>query len=286
MKSHFSLHTLLLAISLLSATLMIACGSPKVEDEVKNSDALCPIEVGRTGEVTDISQGDTAVIFTLKVNEDSVTLDSTFLEVKKAEALLSTILKGKKDKVRSLLKAMVSQGKGLRFHYIGSKSGRTIQVAISGKRIRQIVDEKGRPIPDPDRKIRLAATDSLQAIVSQAGKGLPRNLRQGIQLREVKLEGGYVVYAFILDGMGLSLERVENNPQAVKSELIPLLPAIDQIKQYSQEACIGLIMRFSPKPSKAKPAPRPKPTKDQKDKKSKRPKPQAIILTPEEFNGQ
>ena len=248
---------------------MLACGAPKVEEEVETAEKLCPIDVGRVGKITDVSQSDTIVVFTFKVDDDSVALDSTFRQSQKAESFLNTILQGKKKKVRRLLSAMVASQKGLRFNYIGSKSGESVQATISGLRLTKIVDKDGASIPHPDRKIRLAVTDSVGKILSDVRKELPRKLRDGLLLEQVKVEGGYIVYTFTLDGMGLSLERVKNHPEAVKSELVKLLPGLSWMKNYSKEGCLGLILRFYKKKT---------------SQSNGRPKSEAILLTPTELD--
>jgi len=221
-----------------------SCGSPKVESEVKDSEDLCPIELGKIGKVTNVTQNDSAVVMTVMVEEDSVKFDSSFVSKHNTESLMRTILTVKKKNPKSLFLAMREHNNGLQFVMTGSKSGKILKSSISGHRLTQLVDEKGRAIKDPDRKIRLAATDTIQNKVTALNKTLPKDLRQGLKLKSIKIEGGYLLYQLYLNGMGLSLEKVKNNPKAVKDEIFKLLPGIEIMTPELKPACLGVILRF------------------------------------------
>ncbi len=249
-----------------------SCGSPKVENEVKDSEDLCPIELGKIGKVTNVTQNDSAVVMTVMVEEDSVKFDSSFVSKHNTESLMRTILTVKDKNPKNLFRAMRDHNNGLQFVMTGSKSGKILKSSISGHRLTQLVDEKGRPIADPDRKIRYAATDSIQHKLVELNKTLPKDLRQGLKLKSVSIEGGYLLYQFNLNGMGLSLDKVRNNPQAVKDELFKLLPGIETITPQLKPSCLGVIMRFY------------EPIRSKNPKKKVRYNSEGILITPAELN--
>lgn len=240
-----------ISLAFFAALLLIACGSPKMDEEVEKTGEDCPIQVGREGTVTHITQNDTAVVFAMTVDEDSVSLDSAFLQPAHVEGLIARLLRAKKNKPDRLIAAMTEQHKGLQFLFTGSKSGQNAQAYVSGARLNVIIDEKGRFIPDADRRARLAATDTLTQKVKTANKRLPAMLREGLQLDSVAIEGGYLLFRFTLNGMGLSIDKVKNNSEAVKDEVLRLLPTLGELKPICKQAHLGLILRFkTPKPTK------------------------------------
>ncbi len=257
-------------VLLLSLLALVGCSTPKVEDEVKNSEAHCPIELGREGRITDIAPNDSAVVFTMTVDEDSVSLDSTFLSHKIAERLLVRMLTAEQNRPRRLLAAMVAEKKPLQLVFVGTKSGHTLRTAISSTRLVQLVDKQGRAIPNPDRKIRLAATDTLQQTLARTRKNLPRTLRTGIVLKDILIEGGYVAYEMELNGLGLSIDKAQHSPEAVKAELAGLLPGLSECRERCKPACLGLILRFRTNPSK--------------NDTTQRRRTVGILITPDEFS--
>ena len=260
-----------ISLACLAVGSFCACSTPKVDDEVKKSQEDCPIDIGKVGEITSVVQGDTAVIFTLQVNEDSVTFDSSLVTKARTEGFVRAMLRAKKNKPRRLLAAMVAQEKTLQYLYVGSKSGKTLRSVILGSRLVQIVDENGRAIADPDRKIRLATTDSINKRIVEANKQLPRQLRQGLLLESIKIEGGYIVYLLTLYGTGLPIKKVKENPEAVKADVLPRLPSLSEFPKLCKPACLGLILRFR--------APRSK-----KSDKKVRYHIEGILVTPDEFS--
>lgn len=258
-------------LCLATGFLFFACGAPKTDDEVVKFHEDCPVALGNFGEITSVTQSDTAVVFTVSINEDSLALDSSLICSATAEGFVRKMLSSKENSPKKLFAAMVSQRRALQYLYVGGKSGKTLRATIPGLRLMQIVDEGGHAIVDPDRKIRLATTDSLSKTIAEINKTLPKNLRQGLKLEKVTIEGGYFLFVFMLDGTGLSIDKVKNSPATVKADVLRRLPSISDFTRLCTPACLGLILRFR--------APLPK-----KKGKDVRFRTEAILVTPDELS--
>ena len=242
------------AVCLAAGLMLAACGEAKLEEIVKSASENCPMKFGNVGSVTAVEANDTAVVFTIALNDSIVAADSLAAEQEKAEDLIRALLEVPDGDTKELLAVMVGQKKGLAYVFTSGKG--SARAVITGKRLAQLVDPNGKPIPNPQRQIRKAATDSIQKMMATASQLLPMNVGNGIVVERIELEGGYLVYHCLLDGKGISIDKVEANAATVKKSMLKVLPKLQDFSAVCKEGEIGLIYRYhTPKPeegSKAK----------------------------------
>ena len=263
-------NTLCLGFSFLAVGLLTtACSEQKLDEIVSSAAQSCPMDLGKMGKVTNVAQNDTAVVFTITVQEDSISIDSIKSQQSEAEKLIRALLSVPDGDTKELLSVMVAQKKGLQYVFVGDKSAKTSSMGVTAKRLSQLVDPNGKAIDNPERRIRKNATDTLQNMLVQARKILPQKVGNGIVVEKIEIEGAYIVYHCLLDGTGLTIDKIEGNAAQVKKDMIKILPKMGDISRVCIEGNLGLIYRYHT----------PKPAKDSKERQ----KSFGIVITPAEM---
>lgn len=197
----------------------------------------CPVSIGISGELTNVTfeKGDVSFIYTL--NEKYVNLQSLRDNPAATKANAKTTVSNSTGPMAELFKAMDGEHAGATFVYKGKTSGTIVRVHFTPDEVHYMATQENRnPL------------DALQAQANATNSQCPLQIAQGMVMERMNLAGSYLVTNIKVDESVFSIAAANRNKEAIKQNIVSAFNPNDPSMQVMIQLCVqcgkGIAYRY------------------------------------------
>lgn len=140
MKKYFTL--LVVAIAMIMAACNGDSSESRLRETVEQSNKECPAIIDHVTVLKEIKLDDKLVTYVCEIDETKLPMDSMLSQravyTQNIQTLIKTQLTNSQSSNAPFLQLVMEAGRGVRHHYVGNRSGKSMDVDITNEQMQQL----------------------------------------------------------------------------------------------------------------------------------------------------